>query len=175
MYVNSTLLTKAGCAVLLSIFLVCCGRDMEEPRLTASPAATLDEKAVLRESMLQVLGTDHENAPRLKKILYSKPEAGDITILWAIKDAGSQTSTKAGAQMDAVHILNVLENNKTRFIYVILIGTHTTQDADGNTAEIQAMSLGFNKSKLDRVNWEVFKFSNIYALADVAEIADGWK
>ena len=172
---TSTMLTKAGCAVLLSIFLVCCGRNTEEPRLTASPAATLDEKAVLRESMLHVLGADHENAPRLKKILYSKPEAGDITITWAIKDTGSQISTKAGAQMDAVHILNVLENNKTRFIYVILIGTHTTQDADGNTAEIQAMSLGFNKSKLDRVNWEDFQFSDIYALADVAEVADGWK
>jgi len=160
---------------LLSIFLVCCSGDTEEPRLTASPAATLDEKAVLRESMLQVLGADHETVPRLKKISYSAPEAGDITIIWAIKDAGSQTSTKAGAQMDAVNILNVLENNKTRFIYVILIGTFTTQDADGSTAEIQAMSLGFNKSKLDRVIWEDFQFSNIYDLADVADVADGWK
>lgn len=171
MSVNSTLLTKAGCAIVLSIFLVCCGGVTEEPRLTASPAATLDEKAVLRESMLQALGTDHEKVPRLKKISYSDPEAGDITIVWAIKDAGSQTSTKADAQMDAVNILNVLKNNKTRFIYVILVGTFSTQDG----AEIQAMSLGFNKSKLDRVDWEAFQFSDIYDLADVAEIADGWK
>ena len=172
---NSSLLTKAGCAVLLSIFLVCCGGDTEEPRLTASPAATLDEKAVLRESMFRVLGTDHENAQRLKKISYSVPEAGDITIIWAIKDNGSQTSTKAGAQKDAVNILKVLEINKTRFIYVILIGTFTTQGANGNAAEIQAMSLGFNKSKLDKVDWEVFQFSGIYDLADVADVADGWK
>jgi hypothetical protein len=171
MSVNSTLLTKAGCAIVLSIFLVCCGGDTEEHRLTASPVATLDEKAVLRESMLQALGTDHENVPRLKKISYSDPEAGDITIIWAIKDAGSQTATKADAQMDAVNILTVLKNNKTRFIYVILIGTFSTQDG----AELQAMSLGFNKSKLDRVDWEEFQFSDIYDLADVAEVADGWK
>ena len=176
MYVNLTLLTKAGCAVLLSILLVSCGAQTEKTKLIPTATATmLDEKAVLRESMLQVLGTDHENVPRLKKISYSDPEAGDITIIWAIKDNGSQTSTKANAQKDAVNILKVLEINKTRFIYVILIGTFTTQGADGNVAEIQAMSLGFNKSKLDKVDWEVFQFSDIYDLADVADVADGWK
>ena len=49
------------------------------------------------------------------------------------------------------------------------------QDRYGNVAEIQAMSLGFNKSKLDKINWEDFQPSDIYDLADVADIADEWE
>jgi hypothetical protein len=38
-----------------------------------------------------------------------------------------------------------------------------------------AISLGFNKSKLDKVDWEDFQPSDVYELADVADIADEWK
>ncbi len=174
--------------VFLSCLVVSCGSQTTTtesiatavvttaiPLNTISPASPLDPKVVLRESMIQVLGPDDGESPRLTKISYSKPEAGDITIIWAIHDNGSLPSTKVNAQMDAVNILKVLENNKTRFIYVVLIGTFSTQDKYGSTTEVQVMSLGFNKSKLDRINWEDFQSSDIYDLADVVDIADGWE
>jgi hypothetical protein len=179
---------RMGCAVLLSILVVCCGRQPAKtgstitttaitpiPLITASPAATLDSKAVLRENIVQVLGTDDRKIPRLTKISYSVPETGDITITWAINDNAFQNSTKADAQIDATNILKVLENSNTRFIYVILIGNVSMQDKYGNVAKIRAMSLGFNKSKLDKINWEDFQPSDIYNLADVADIADEWQ
>jgi hypothetical protein len=73
--------------------------------MTASPAATLDPKIALRESLHQVLGTDSRKLPRLTKISYSDPEAGDITITWAINEAVFQNSTKLDAQIDATYIL----------------------------------------------------------------------
>jgi hypothetical protein len=152
------------------MFLVCCQGASEESRLMAAPVATLDEKVVLRESLLQALGTD-----RLTKISYSKPEAGDITITWTIKNNDLHPSTKAAAQIDATTILKVLKDSKTRFIYVVLIGTISMPDQKGQETNIQVINLGFNKSKLDRVDWEDFQFSDIYDLADVADIADGWK
>jgi hypothetical protein len=180
--------TKIGCAVLLSILVVGCGKQTTKtgpavtaavitpiPLITPSPAATLDPKVALRESIIQVLGTDNRNLPRLIKISYSDPEAGDITITWAINDNVFQNSSKVDAQIDATNILKVLENSKTRFIYVILIGTFSMQDRYGNAAETQTMSLGFNKSKLDKINWEDFQSSDIYDLADVADIADEWE
>jgi hypothetical protein len=136
---------------------------------------TLDPKAVLRENIIQVLGTDDRKIPRLTKISYSDPEAGDITVTWAINDNAFQNSTKADAQIDATNILKILENSNTRFIYVILIGTVSMQDKYGTTAEIQAMSLGFNKSKLDKINWKDFQPLDIYDLADVADVADEWE
>ena len=173
---------KIGCGVFLSILLVCCGRqtaktEPSEPTsfVTTSPVMTLDPKIALRESMIQVLGTDDGETPRLTKISYSDPEAGDITITWAINDDVSQYSRKIGAQIDATNILKVLESNKTRFIYVILIGTFSTQDGHGGATERQAMSLGFNKSKLDKINWEDFQPSDVYNLADIADVADEWK
>jgi hypothetical protein len=145
------------------------------PFVTPSPATTLDPKIILRESIVETLGTGNRNLPRLTKISYSDPEAGDITITWAINENASRNSTKADAQIDATNILKALGENKTRFIYVILIGTFSTQDEHGNAVAMQAMSLGFNKSKLDRVNWEDFQPSNIYDLADVADVEDEWK
>ena len=179
---------KTRYAILLSILLVYCGAQITKaahtsavaaitpiPWSATSPAATLDPKVVLRESIIQALGTNNEELPRLTKIAYSKPEAGDITITWAINNNVSQNSTKVNAQIDATNILKALENNKTRFVYVILVGTFPTQDQYGNTAEVQAISLGFNKSKLDKVDWEDFQPSDVYELADVADIADEWK
>lgn len=49
------------------------------------------------------------------------------------------------------------------------------QDENGNAIQIQVLSLGFNKSKLNKIDWEDFQFSDIYDLADVADIADEWK
>lgn len=177
-----------GCAVLLSILVVCCGTQTPKtdpaitvtvmpsiPLITTTPAATLDPKAALHESLIQVLGTGNRNVPRLTKISYSDPEAGDITITWAINDDGSQHSRRVAAQIDATNILKVLGNNKTRFIYVILIGTFSMQDKNASVTELQAMNLGFNKSKLDKINWEDFKPSDIYDLADVAYIVEEWK
>ncbi len=174
--------TKVGCVVLLSILMVCCDTQTTKtgppviatvitpiPFMTTSPVATLDPKVALRESINQVLGTDNRNLPRLTKISYSDPEAGDITITWAINDNVFQNSTKVDAQIDATNILKVLENRKTRFIYVVLIGTISMQDKDGNATEIQAINLGFNKSKLDTINWGDFQSSDVYDLADVVD------
>ena len=174
--------TRIGCVVLLSILVVCCRTQTTKtgptvtatvttpiPLITKSPAATLDPKVILREGIIQVLGTDNRKLPRLTKISYSDPEAGDITITWAINDTVFQDSRKADAQIDATNILKVLENSKTRFIYVVLIGTFSIQDMYGNAAETRAMSLGFNKSKLDKINWEDFQPSDIYDLADVVD------
>lgn len=160
---------------LLSILLVSCGAQTTETSPIPTAAATLDPKNVLYENINQVLGTDDRQLPRLTKISYSAPEAGDITITWAINDDVLQNSTEVNAQIDAVNILKALKNNKTRFIYVILIGTISMQDKSGNVVEIQAMSLGFNKSKLDKIHWEDFQPSDIYDIADVVEIAEEWK
>jgi hypothetical protein len=135
----------------------------------------MDSKVALRESLIQVLGTDKKNEPRLRKISYSDPEAGDITITWALDDSAPQSSAKAAAQIDATAILKSLKDSQSHFIYVILIGTFSTQDKHGNMAETQAVSLGFNKSKLDKINWGDFQYSDVYDLADLADIAGEWK
>lgn len=178
---RSSYYSALGYAILLSIFLICCKAQTKDivvtpiPLTTNSPVATLDEKVILRENIIQVLGTDNKKSPRLIKISYDYPERADITITWAINDTASQNTNIVNAQIDATNILKILQNNKTRFIYVILIGTFSTSDQFGNVTEIQAINLGFNKSKLDKINWESFQPSDIYDLADVAKVADEWK
>lgn len=167
---NSTRRMKVGCTVLLFMFLVCCQRASEEPRLTAIPVATIDSKVILREGLIQALGTE-----RLTKISYSKPEAGDITITWAIENNDLRPTTKAAAQSDATTILKILKDSKSRFIYVVLIGTISMPDPQGQITETQVLSLGFNKSKLDKVAWEDFQPSDIFNLADVVSVIEEWQ
>lgn len=159
--------------VLLAILITSCGTQIKKANI--SPTPTLDEKIILQESLNQLLGFDNQNVPRLIKIGYDVPERADITITWGLNDYESQASRKVHAQIDATNILQVLEANKTRFVYVILIGIFSTQDEYGNITKIEAINLGFNKSKLDQVNWQEFQYSNIYDLADLAYIADEWK
>jgi hypothetical protein len=179
---------KMGFAVLLSIFVTCCNTQTartepsatiplttHRPFITTPPTVTPDPKVALRESLMQVLGMGNGEIPRLRKISYSKPEAGDITITWTIDETVPQNSRKAAAQMDATNILKALQDNKARFIYVVLIGIFSIQDKHGNTTEIPVMDLGFNKSRLDKVNWEDFQPSDIYDLADIADVAEEWK
>ena len=45
-------------------------------------------------------------------------------------------------------------------------------DQHGQVTETQVMSLGFNKSKLDKINWEGFQSSDIYDLADVVDVVE---
>jgi hypothetical protein len=176
---NSATFSQATATAIASCPLMQFG-GTPTPVATSTPfqagsAATMDSKVALRESLIQVLGTDKKNEPRLRKISYSDPEAGDITITWALDDSAPQSSAKAAAQIDATAILKSLKDSQSHFIYVILIGTFSTQDKHGNMAETQAVSLGFNKSKLDKINWGDFQYSDVYDLADLADIAGEWK
>lgn len=176
-------LKKTGCSVLLSLLMVGCGTQAaltensiiatittHTPMPTSLPYADMDEKDMLVENINQVLETDSLNSERLTKIEYGFPERGDITITWSIDDKGDQKSTKDSAQNDTVNILKVLEQNETSFIYVILSGTFSMQDELGNTIEIEAMALDFNKSTLDKIHWEDTQSSDIYDMADLSSV-----
>lgn len=157
--------------ILSSILLASCTTQITKTAVIT----TQDEKSILHESLIQVLGTSNRNISRLTQILYSYPERGDITITWTINNNISQNQRIANAQVDATNILKVLQRHKTRFVYVILIGTFSMQDPQGTISEQQVIDLGFNKSKLEKVNWQIFEPTEIYNLADVAHIANAWK
>lgn len=179
--------TKIGCVVLLSFVVVYCrfsstpspNAKIEPalatttlpnitliPILAPSLTATLEPKIALQEGIIQALGSGNRNLPRLIKISYSDPERGDITIIWTINNNRSQDSIKTGMQMDMINILKAIDQSKFAYIFVVLSGTFSIQDEHGNIVETQVVNLGFNKSAVDKVNWENFQHSDIYDLAD---------
>ena len=168
---------KLFCTILLSIIVICCGAQTTKTEIIPlSTQLTLtDEKTVLQEDLIQTLGVDSKNTPRLTKIAYSTPENGDITITWSLQRYSTPALTESNAQIDAVNILKTLKKNKTRYIYVILIGMFPPSIANNNSTEQEVLNLGFNKSRLDKVNWEEFPSSDVFNLADVAFIADDWR
>lgn len=169
---------KIFCTILLSIFVICCGAQKTtktENTPSQTQSAHTDEKTILQEDLAQILGVDRKNTPRLTKIAYSTPENGDITITWSLQRYSTPALTESNAQIDAVNILKTLKKNKTRYIYVILIGMFPPSIANNNSSEQEVLNLGFNKSRLDKVNWEEFPSSDAFNLADVAFIADDWR
>ncbi|MFN8435486.1 MAG: hypothetical protein U0V18_15785 [Anaerolineales bacterium] len=168
---------KLFCTIFLSIFVICCGAQTTKteiiPPSTQSPLT--DEKTVLQEDLIQILGVDSKNMPRLTKIAYSTPENGDITIKWSLQKYSTPALTEDNAKIDTVNILKTLKKNKTRFIYVILIGTFPPSTEADSSIEREILNLGFNKSRLDKVNWDEFPSSEIFKFSDVAVIADDWR
>jgi len=161
---------------LIYILMPSCGAKIEPTAINVvSPTEAFDEKIALQESLIQALGDGNRDVSRLTKISYNYPERADITIIWTINYHAIQSSRIVNAQIDATNILKILEEHKTRFVYVILIGTFPIPDESGSNFEIEVIDLGFNKSKLEKVDWEAFQPSDIYKLADVAVIADEWK
>jgi hypothetical protein len=175
--------TKTGCVILLSFVMVCC-RFSPTPSPTAkiepalattitlmpvivpSLTATLEPKVALRENIIQALGSGNRNLSRLIKISYSDPEQGDITITWAINNNLSHDSIKSGMQNDVINILKAIDHSKFAYIFVVLSGSYSMYDQNGNMAEMQVVNFGFNKSAIDKISWENFQSSDIYNLAD---------
>ncbi|HMV29703.1 MAG TPA: hypothetical protein PKE23_09980, partial [Anaerolineales bacterium] len=94
---------------------------------------------------------------------------------WSLQKYSTPALTEDNAKIDTVNILKTLKKNKTRFIYVILIGTFPPSTEADSSIEREILNLGFNKSRLDKVNWDEFPSSEIFKFSDVAVIADDWR
>lgn len=155
---------------MLTMLLDACGVPSPSTLSLPPPTATVEPKIALVDGITEVLGAGDGVNPRLTGIAYSFPEKGDITITWSIRDEGEEALTREGALRDAAAILKVIEVQQTRFVYVILSGTYSKQDENGNLTEIEAVNFGFNKSTLEKVDWQDFQPADIFSLADVSVI-----
>jgi len=145
-------------------------KETEIPTNPPEPTATLEPKDALKAEIESVLGAGNRDIPRLTTLNFDDPEKGAIFINWAINDNLTENMIRSGAKFDATHILKALAQSGIDYTYVIMSGSFSMADKFGNTSEENEVNLTFEKSTVDKINWENFISDNIYDIADVAAV-----
>lgn len=142
----------------------------DEPSIDETPAETLEPHAAFEMAVEKELGKGNREVSRIAELEFDKPNEGAIFVKWAINDNLTENLIKYGAKMDAVRILKALADSQIDYTYITLSGTFSLVDQFGNSEEKNVVYLVFNKSTVDRINWDNFLTDNIYKIADQANI-----
>lgn len=142
----------------------------DEPSISETPAETLEPHAAFEMAVEKELGEGNREVSRIAELEFDKPNEGAIFIKWAINDNLTENFIKYGAKMDVVRILKALADSQIDYTYITLSGTFSLVDQFGNSEEKNVVYLVFNKSTVDRINWDNFLTDNIYKIADQTNI-----
>lgn len=144
--------------------------EVAQSTSTPLPTAILDPKEALRFEITKVLGEGNRGVPKITAINFDDPETGAIFINWALDDNLTMEFIGSGARSDATEIVRALHNSGIDYTYVILSGSFSLVDEFGNKNEANVFNLTFNKSTIEKINWENFLTDNIDNIADDAFI-----
>ena len=139
--------------ILSAALLVACDTSPYQ-----TPTHTADENASLREALTNALPSGDDSPSRLVGFTFNKPEKSDLTIRWLLANADSADLARHQARLDTLRILRVLREQQTRFVYVILAA---------ESGDVEMLNLGFNQSRLDKVDWQTLQPEDVFDLADV--------
>lgn len=137
-----------------------------EPTLTPTPA--LSPLAKLNMAITEALGSgNREGVQRLTEVSLIGSEAEpEVYVWWAIDDNLIEGWTKDGAQMDVAKILEAIAKSSLTYSEVTVDGTFSMVDQYGNATEDVVITAIYNRSTIERINWENFLWDNVYSIAD---------
>lgn len=140
------------------------------PTNTPAPTATFDPHADFKSDVTEILGKGNRDVPRITAINFDDPEPGAIFINWALNDNLTVNMTGYGARSEASKILQALHDRGVEYRYIVLSGSFAMVDKFGNTTEDNIFNLTFNKSTVDKINWNNFLVDNVDDIADSSDI-----
>lgn len=160
------LLAVAAVATVICVIVLAINTS---PTVSTETAAA-DPRMDLRPSIERSLGSSNRGVQRLTSLNFDDPEPQALFVQWAINDNLSETLIRHGARKDATDILEAIAASRIDYSYVIMSGSFPLSDQFGNANETNVVNLTFHKTTVDKVNWENFLSSNIYSIADEANV-----
>ncbi len=159
-------------ALLLALLLGLAGCSSSSPSWSTTTAAgAIDGPAIdvdeLAEQIHAKLGKSNRDIDKVASVRLAKKV---ITIKWAIDDNITGDLLKRGAMMDAVEILELVEESAIVYDHVRLRGTFVMVDIKGNESEDVVVDATYSFDELLGVNWMNFLTDNVWTLADAAKI-----
>ncbi len=139
----------------------------EIPTNPPPPSSTLDPLAELKQLVADALGTSNRDAQRLSDFSFD-PSTSEISVTFAANDNLTENMIKRGIQMDIVEILKTIYQSKTSIPYnsIFIMATFPLVDTYGNTNETNVVLATYDRSNLDKVNWDNFLTDNAYVIAN---------
>ena len=141
------------------------------PTTAPTSAPVLSPEDALEHAITEKLGSSNREVPRVDYFNITYPDGTtNILIQWALNDNLTDNLRKIGARLDAVYILEVIDNSGFENLRVHLQGTFSMVDEYGNASEKVILKLFYTQETLDKINWENFLSENIYKIADNADV-----
>lgn len=139
----------------------------------APPTATLEPITQIKTIIADKLGTVNrgEKSPRLTEFNWD-PAAGILTIKFMINDNFTSDFIMVGMQTDVTDMLKIISQSGVmpEYTMVVFDGTFSLRDNFGNTFEDTVLVAQYNKTTVDKINWDGFLYTDIFTIADGVRI-----
>jgi hypothetical protein len=125
----------------------------------------------LRPHIQETHGTGNPSLPRLTQLAWADTDQS-LYIQWALNDNLTLDLITTGAQKDITDMLNTIVHSSILPNYQIItfVGTFPLKDSYGNTAEENVITASYNRTTIDRINWQGFLFTDVFTIAHVLNI-----
>jgi hypothetical protein len=146
-----------------------------EPVTTAKPPTTAKPKPIpsetlLRNAVVKALGESNRKVKRLPQ--FSANEGEYIVLTWRINENLTEGLTKSGARLDGMNMLKAIRAvpEHDRYKGVSLKGTYALVDQFGNSSEDTVIRAGYDRSTLEKINFDGIDYKTIFDIADRGSI-----
>lgn len=132
-----------------------------------APTETLSPEESVGQIVHDALRTGNREVQRIQELRVAND--GWVQIEWAINDNLSEDMIKRGAKRDVTDVAEAL--CKAGYCDGLTMrGTFSMVDQYGNASENVVVEVVLRPETLEKINWDNFLFTNIYAIADTANI-----
>jgi hypothetical protein len=132
--------------------------------LQKPPAATDASKSAKPPSVKQRV-QDAVHA-EVQEPLYVEINGASILVQWPISENITTNMTKRTAQRQLEEVVKGVHKSNVDFQTLTAEGTFGLRDTFGNSKKTIVVSAVFQRSTIERINWETFLTPNIYRVAD---------
>jgi hypothetical protein len=174
--------------ITISAFtLGCTGQGIVTPTALPTPTATptpvstptIDDLYIrVNSALVKALGKGQprKGVDRLQEVKVTKINKTFITVRWAIKDNLTGGLIKDGARSDITTILNTIHNLGINYDEIYIEGTFSMRDLYGEVSESVIIRAFYERSTIDRINWNNFLSKNVLEITDRKLLNPGfWK
>ena len=137
----------------------------DEPTTTAKPKP-IPSETILRNAVVKALGESNRDVKRLPG--FTANEGEYIVLTWRINENLTEGLTKDSARLDGMKILKAIRGvpEHDRYKGVSLKGTYSLVDRLGNAAEETVIRANYERSTLEKINFDGIDYKVIFDVAD---------
>lgn len=136
--------------------------------IPTQPRTPIDE---LKFQIEQALGDGNRDISRLTEFNWSETDQS-LIIVFAINDNFTSDLIMVGMQTDVTDMLKVISEGGflPEYQFVTFVGTFPLRDNFGNVSEERVLTVSYNKTTVNKINWQNFLYTDVFDIADAFNI-----
>jgi len=129
----------------------------------AAPAPVQGTEKRLEYEVKRALGTSNRKVAKVSKIQVT---GQTVHVYFSVDDNLTDGMIKTSAKMDVEDILKAVQKSGYDYSEITVLGTFPLQDKFGNSKESKVLHATYERSTVDRINWQGFLTDNMYDIGD---------